>query len=546
MQVDKDSLPMQRKDLVAYSKYILHSNDYVIFEDAGYSGKNTDRPQYQAMMSGIRKGLFTHVLVWKIDRISRNLLDFAEMYDEFKKLGVVFVSKNEQFDTSSAMGEAMLKIILVFAELERNMTAERVTATMISRASSGLWNGGRVPFGYDYDYDTKQFSINKSESKVVKLIYDKYIETKSILSTTRYINECGYRHRSGVSFSIVTVRLILSSVFYTGDYKYNNAKDGCRQKQKKESEWIIVENHHPAIISREEKSKVDEILNYNRENSHIVNVNRNTGNVYIFSKLIHCPVCGKTFRASSDNRRKIPCPRYKCPSFNVDRTRCNNPSISGIDVGEFVFNFLVNMLNVQKNATRILNSDALTNQLLSGNVFNDVVSIDSLSASYILKLIHSSLHGTIYGKDTSAKVIPINNELYILRNKISKLKRALERLTDLYLFDDVQMPEVTYIAKKSKIESELEQANIEMEKLKSASTQISDSDFIHRAGQFIVSKKLDNRNYISFERLIDTVDRNILYDFVHELISEIEVLNKHIISISFKNGLVCHFTYKED
>ena len=130
-QVDRDSLPMQRKDLIAYASLILGIEEYEIFEDAGYSGKNTDRPAFQEMMQRIRKGEFTHVLVWKIDRISRNLLDFAEMYEELQDLRVTFVSKNEQFDTSTAIGEAMLKIILVFAELERNMTSERVTATMI-------------------------------------------------------------------------------------------------------------------------------------------------------------------------------------------------------------------------------------------------------------------------------------------------------------------------------------------------------------------------------------------------------------------------------
>ena len=123
---------MQRKDLIAYCELILGIEDYEIFEDAGYSGKNTDRPAFQEMMQKIRAGSFSHLLVWKIDRISRNLLDFAEMYEELQSLRVTFVSKNEQFDTSNAMGEAMLKIILVFAELERNMTSERVTATMIS------------------------------------------------------------------------------------------------------------------------------------------------------------------------------------------------------------------------------------------------------------------------------------------------------------------------------------------------------------------------------------------------------------------------------
>ena len=112
-QVDKASLPVQRSELVNYAKYALDIPDHVIFEDAGYSAKNTDRPDYQQMMARIRTGEFSHLLVWKIDRISRNLLDFAAMYAELKRLGVVFVSKNEQFDTSSAMGEAMLKIILV-------------------------------------------------------------------------------------------------------------------------------------------------------------------------------------------------------------------------------------------------------------------------------------------------------------------------------------------------------------------------------------------------------------------------------------------------
>lgn len=115
------------------------------------------------MMGRIRKGEFTHVLVWKIDRVSRNLLDFAEMYEELRSLRVTFVSKNEQFDTSTAIGEAMLKIILVFAELERNMTSERVTATMISRANSGQWNGGRIPFGYSYDPKEKSFPYVKTK-----------------------------------------------------------------------------------------------------------------------------------------------------------------------------------------------------------------------------------------------------------------------------------------------------------------------------------------------------------------------------------------------
>ena len=113
MQIDKDSLPLQKNDLINYAKYALNVSEYEVFEDAGYSAKNTDRPRYQQMMARLRTGEFSHLVVRKIDRISRNLLDFAAMYEELKRLGVVFVSKNEQFDTSTAIGEAMLKLSLI-------------------------------------------------------------------------------------------------------------------------------------------------------------------------------------------------------------------------------------------------------------------------------------------------------------------------------------------------------------------------------------------------------------------------------------------------
>ena len=215
-QIDKDSLPVQKEELIAYAKYVLNADSYEIFEDAGFSAKNTDRPGFQQMMSRIREGEFSHVLVWKLDRISRNLLDFAAMYDELKRLGVTFVSKNEQFDTSSAMGEAMLKIILVFAELERKMTAERVIAVMISRAGNGQWNGGRIPFGYNYDKNTETFSVNETEAAVVLKMFDLYEETHSLLQVAKALNASGSRHRSGKEWTPTTVSIILKSPILHG------------------------------------------------------------------------------------------------------------------------------------------------------------------------------------------------------------------------------------------------------------------------------------------------------------------------------------------
>ena len=244
MQVDKDSLDVQQRELIAYSDMVLNIKDYVIFKDAGYSAKNTFRPDYQSMISRLRSGEFTHLLVWKIDRISRNLLDFATMYAELKSLGITFVSKNEQFDTSTAIGEAMLKIILVFAELERQMTAERVTAVMLSRANNGQWNGGRIPYAYTYDKATKSFSVDPTEKLVYDRIVDLYEQKQSIIAVSRYLNEKGLTTRSGAEWSTTAVHKILTNPWYVGDYRYNVHAEGTGYIVKDKDEWITIENHH--------------------------------------------------------------------------------------------------------------------------------------------------------------------------------------------------------------------------------------------------------------------------------------------------------------
>lgn len=143
------------------------------------------------MMNRLKQGEFTHLLVWKIDRISRNLKDFTEMYELLKDYKVTFVSKNEQFDTSPAMGEAMLKIILIFAELERKLTAEKVTSIMLSRAENGLWNGTPLPLGYKISESKSAIVPDDTESITIQLIFDLYEELKSTTALIKRLNEGG-------------------------------------------------------------------------------------------------------------------------------------------------------------------------------------------------------------------------------------------------------------------------------------------------------------------------------------------------------------------
>lgn len=144
-----DSISIESQ--IDFCKYEARGGEYRVFQDKGYSGKNTDRPNFQIMLEAIRRGEVKRVIVYKLDRISRSILDFATMMAEFQDNGVEFVSCTEKFDTSTPMGRAMFNICIVFAQLERETIQQRVTDAYISRSRKGFYMGGRVPYGYQLE-----------------------------------------------------------------------------------------------------------------------------------------------------------------------------------------------------------------------------------------------------------------------------------------------------------------------------------------------------------------------------------------------------------
>ena len=498
------------------------------------------------MMSQMRAGAFTHLLVWKIDRISRNLLDFATMYNELKALGVTFVSKNEQFDTSTAMGEAMLKIILVFAELERNMTSERVTATMISRANNGLWNGGRIPFGYDYDYETHEFSVNEEESKVVILMHDMYEQERSLVRVVRELNERGYRSRAGNLWSPVSLLIILRNVFYCGDYRYNMLKEGDRQKVKDESEWVTVENHHVAIIPKDQKERIMATLDSNSKLCKQRNIYKSSKHTHVFGGLIYCGSCGKPLGSTPGNltRDGWHYSKYTCPTRRKSVTLCTGKSTSDPIIGEFVFNYILNMLNAQNDFEKISSPEELEKLLLIGDTFAYIDHIEPNGLNDLFNVLSSgAVKGAVFGKGASlpTKKATVEPEVARLRNEKQKTERALDRLRSLYLYADEAMSEAEYMIQKNKLEETLEDINDQIGMMNTDSWQqsVSDEEFIQRASEFIIAQKLSGRKYVNYKRLAMSVDSEVLKNFVVSIIDSITIQDGLVSNIVFKNGL-CH------
>ncbi len=527
MQIDKDSLPLQKSDLANYAKYALDIPEYEIFEDAGYSAKNTDRPRYQQMMARLRTGEFSHLIVWKIDRISRNLLDFAAMYEELKRLGVVFVSKNEQFDTSTAIGEAMLKIILIFAELERKMTSERVTAVMVSRANNGQWNGGRIPFGYAYDKVTKIFSINEKEAATVRAIYDKYEETHSLLQTCKFLNENGLSTRSGIPWNPTTARTMLSNPFYIGNYLYNKhdlSKTNYRLKtnRRPESEWILVEDHHVPIVDRERWESVNDQLKANRRSNKDGPRTYTRVNTHIFAGLLICGKCGSQMCATIDRERDD---GYRPSIYLCSRHRrfndCPNKYISDIVVGPFILNYVANIIKAQNNFGATTSLETFEKKLLRGDVFSGVTGIDKTGLQEMYDMLRAGKFGTDIYEPKSVTVDDAEvNERDLLLTEKRKKERALARLKTLYLYSDSDMPETEYFIERKTITDDLEQIDArleEIEKNASASFSISDEDFIAKASYFIMSQQLLTKRYVNFDTMIRKIDTKIIKDFVNSV-----------------------------
>lgn len=174
----KDSISIESQ--IDFCKYELKGEEYKTYIDRGYSGKNTERPSFQLLMEDIRKREIKRVFVYKLDRISRSILDFTNMMNEFQSYGVEFISSTEKFDTSTPMGRAMLNICIVFAQLERETIQKRIVDSVHSRMQKGFRLGGRVPLGFKASLDkfhgvtTTVFVQDENTMPIVKRIFELY------------------------------------------------------------------------------------------------------------------------------------------------------------------------------------------------------------------------------------------------------------------------------------------------------------------------------------------------------------------------------------
>jgi DNA invertase Pin-like site-specific DNA recombinase len=341
--------------------------EYLIFDDEGFTGSNVNRPAFKRMIIAIENKKIDTVVCYRLDRISRSVIDFNETFNKLQENNVKFISITEHFQTDTPLGIAMLQISSVFAELERRNIAERVRDNMLEMGKKGRFTGGITPLGFNSkrikylneEMKEKSYSIltpNIDELQIVKYMYESYIKLGSITKLEKHLSENNIRNRAGTYYEASVLSEILRNPIYvksnnkTSEYLSNtsmqvygtpngngyllyNRKDGNRTRDKKD--WICAITNTKGYIEPELWLETQKILDKNRDKK----VPRaGTGNKNdLLSGLIKCSICGRKLFAKEAGRNKYQ--YYICygkKKLSELKCRCKNVRADVLD--EMVIN----------------------------------------------------------------------------------------------------------------------------------------------------------------------------------------------------------------
>jgi site-specific DNA recombinase len=256
-----NSLQAQREACGAYIASQRHEGWQVVakhYDDGGFSGGNMNRPALKQLLDDIAARLVDTVVVYKVDRLTRSLIDFAKIIELFDEKGVSFVSVTQQFNTTTSMGRLTLNVLLSFSQFEREVTGERIRDKIAASKKKGMWMGGVSPLGYDVV--DRQLVVNSAEAKVVEEIFAQYLRLGSVAELKEYLDRKQLRTKvrtsahgrvfGGRAFSRGGLYKLLNNEVYTGRIAHRGQS---------------YEGQHPAIITTETREKVKSLLAANNQ-----------------------------------------------------------------------------------------------------------------------------------------------------------------------------------------------------------------------------------------------------------------------------------------
>lgn len=441
---------------IEYCKFEAKGEKVIIYSDNGYSGKNTNRPDFQRMIEDIKSNKIHKVIVYRLDRISRSILDFAEMMDLFQKQDVAFVSATEHFDTSSPMGRAMLNICIVFAQMERETIQQRVTDAYESRSQKGFYMGGKVPYGYKLipttinGIQTKMYEAEPEEAEDIKLIYQLYSRPSATLGDVfRELVERGLNiNRRGNVWSTARLSEVMRNPAYTyADSKtYDFFKEqgsniidspDCytgetglylyKGENKNRKTWdlsnqnIVVAPHKPLIDSdtwltcRKKLLSNHQVKTCKAKNSFLAG-------------LVKCGHCGYSMSVRKSQRARSEPVKYFVDMGRVEHHVCNE-KVSALRANEFESEIVerirekINSLTIQKIRSNF--KDNRINELLAQKE-----SIQTEIDNLVNTLTTTQNQTTVLYIDR--KINQLDSQLHELDLQIETVRREQQNKADVH------------------------------------------------------------------------------------------------------------------
>ena len=378
---------------------------YKVYSDAGYSGAYTDRPALQDMISDIKAGKIDIVVVYKLDRLSRSQLDTLYLIEKvFIANGCDFVSMNENFDTSTPFGRAMIGILAVFAQLEREQIKERMTMGAEARAKDGLWRGGICPYGYDYK--DGQLTVNEYEAMIIRQIYADFLAGKPMFQIEHELKAKGYTQR-GKLFTPCNIRYILTNKVYCGKIRFKK-------------QWLP--GIHEPIIDEPTIDAATRIIEANRQRRADQGYTTTKSNTTYLGGLLYCGICGgkygKRLVGSGQNRHAtyVCYSRHKKVRSMVKDPSCMNTIYRCDDLDDMIFNEI-----------RKLSFDPDYIHTVARNDENEKIRVINAEIKNVDKQISRFMDLYGFGRFTAdqldAKLVP-------LEDRRNRLQDELKAITD--------------------------------------------------------------------------------------------------------------------